>query len=794
MEIAHDLRHAAARMLKAPGLPLGAVLAIGIGLGGAVAVFRVIDVALFSPLELQQANGVFVVTERRASGEVFERISPDELNVLRSPDSPFESVAAVTTDTVTMTAPGDAQEVRVGLVTPALFQLFRVQPRAGRIQLDDDASNRNGDVVVVGEAFWDRHFPGQGVTNQQIVLGGRPATIVGVLPAAFGYPSGAELWRSLPSSYLVPNRVHYLTVVVRRRPTAIDEAVSTFLSVANTRVADRAGSGAHELAATPFADAALGTARQTLIMLGMAVVALLVLTATSVATLLVARTWGRRGDYRLKAALGATQFRLLREPLCESFVLAAPAAFLALGIAHAALQVVGTLAVDRLRVLDGIGLDAGSTWVAAGLAALVTFLAGVVPALTIVARVGRLRGGMIVPETGRRRIAHVLVAGQVALAVVLATGAGLFVKSFYRVSALDTGMAVDEVVIWRVALPPNRYAGPAVSAFYRTVFDRLGSLPQVRRVSAALGLPFNFTGVAASRSVTSRPGDPDARVTVSANVVGPDYFSTMGIQLLAGRQFTDADVAGSSNVIAISASTARAVFGSLDPIGREMAFDDALGRERAAVVAVVRDTRTTRVSDGLQRQTFSPRLSSPRMAVTVRLRGVVTARDMEALRTAARQIDSQLPADFTRLTDLRSDEVSLPVLRTGLLLAFATQAMLISSISVLGLVRWRVAQRSRELALRVALGATPGMVRRLLLTTEMAWVLGGLVTGAVFAFLAAPRLGGMLIFVNPQDPSIVASAVGLLSIVALVAVVPLANRIAVGPHAFVATPGDRMTA
>ena len=252
MEIAHDLRHAAARMVKAPGLPLGAVLAIGIGLGGAVAVFRVIDVALFSPLELQQANGVFVVTERRASGEVFERISPDELNVLRSPDSPFESVAAVTTDTVAMTAPGDAQEVRVGLVTPALFQLFRVQPRAGRIQLDDDASNRNGDVVVVGETFWDRHFPGQGVTNQQIVLGGRPATIVGVLPAAFGFPSGAELWRPLPSSYLVPNRVHYLTVVVRRRPTAIDEAVSTFLSVANTRVADRAGSGAHELAATPL--------------------------------------------------------------------------------------------------------------------------------------------------------------------------------------------------------------------------------------------------------------------------------------------------------------------------------------------------------------------------------------------------------------------------------------------------------------------------------------------------------------------------------------------------------------
>jgi putative ABC transport system permease protein len=179
------------------------------------------------------------------------------------------------------------------------------------------------------------------------------------------------------------------------------------------------------------------------------------------------------------------------------------------------------------------------------------------------------------------------------------------------------------------------------------------------------------------------------------------------------------------------------------------------------------------------------------MAVTVRLRGEATARDMEALRTAARQIDSQLPADFTRLTDLRSEEVSLPVLRTGLLLAFATQAMLISSISVLGLVRWRVAQRSRELALRVALGATPGMVRRLLLTTEMAWVLGGLVTGAVFGFLAAPRLGGMLMLVNPRDPSVVASAVGLLSTVALLAVVPLANRIVVEPHVFFATGGDR---
>jgi putative ABC transport system permease protein len=790
MEIAHELRHAAARMLKAPGLPLGAVLAIGIGLGGAVAVFRVIDVALFSPLELQQANGVFVVTERRASGEVFERISPDELSGLRSPDSPFESVAAVTTDTVTMTAPGEATEVRIGLVAPALFQLFRVRPRAGRSLVDDDASNRSGEVVVVGETFWDRHFPGQSLGNQQIVLGGRPATIVGVIPAAFGFPSGAELWRPLPSSYLVPNRVHYLVVVVRRRPAAADEIVSTFLSVANTRIAGRAGSGGHVLAATPFVDAALGTARQTLIMLGVAVVALLVLTATSVATLLVARAWGRRGDYGVKAALGATQFRLLREPLCESFVLAAPAAFLALGIAHLALQVVEALAVDRLRVLDGIGLDAGSAWVAAGLAALVTFLAGVVPALTIVARVGRMRG-MIVPETGRRRIAHALVAVQVALAVVLATAAGLFAKSFYRVSAVNTGIAVDEVVIWRVALPPNRYAGPAVAEFYRSVFDRLGALPQVRSVSAALGLPFNFTGVAASRSATSRPDDPEARVRVSANVVGPDYFSTMGIQLLAGRQFTETDIAGSPNVIAISASTARAVFGPLDPIGRQLAFDDALGRERATVVAVVRDTRTTRLSDGLLRQTFSPRLSSPRMAVMVRLRGVATPRDIQALRAAARQIDSQLPADFTRLADLRSDEVSLPVLRTGLLMAFASQAMLISAISVVGLARWRVTQRNRELALRVALGATPGMVRRLLLRTEMAWVLGGIATGAVFAFLTAPRLGAMLIFVNPRDPSMVASAVGLLSTIALLAVFPLANRIAVGPHAFVATGGDR---
>ena len=794
MEIAHELRRAAARMLEAPGLPLGAVLAIGIGLGGAVAVVRVIDVALFSPLELQQAGGVFVVTERRASGEVSERISPDELNVLRSPDSPFESIAAVTTDTVTMTGLGDAQEVRVSLATPALFQLFRVQPRAGRTLRDDDASNPSGEVVVVGEAFWERHFPGQSLSDQQLVLGGRPATIVGVLPAAFGFPSGAELWRPLPSAYLAPNRVHYLMVIVRRASAAADAAVATFLSVANTRLGGRTGNGGHELAATPFVDAALGTAGQTLILLGTAVVALLVLTASSVATLLVARTWGRRGDYRLKAALGATQIRLLGEPLYDSFVLAAPAAILALGVAHFALQGVQTLAVDRLRVLDGIGLDASAAWVAAGLAALMTFAAGVVPALTIVATIGRMRGGMIVPQVGRRRIVHALVAVQVALAVVLASGAGLFAKSFYRVSALDTGMAVDEVVIWRVALPPARYAGPAVAEFYRSVFDRLGSLPQVRSVSAVLGLPFNFTGVAASRSVTSRPDDPESRVRVSANVVGPGYFSTMGIQLLAGRQFTDADVAGAPNVIAMSASTARALFGSLDPIGREVAFDDALGHERATVVAVVRDTRTTRLLDGLLRQTFSPRLSSPRMAVTVRLRGVATARDLEALRAAARQVDSQLPADFIRLADLRSDEVSLPVLRAGLLMAFATQAMLISAISVLGLVRWRVAQRSRELALRVALGATPGMIRRLLLTTEMAWVLGGIATGAVFAVLAAPRLGGMLVFVNPRDPGIVASAVGLLSAVALLAVFPHANRIAVGPHAFVAPPGDRVTA
>lgn len=775
MELARDIRHATRRLFRRPILPIGAVLAMSIGLGGAIAVLRVIDAALVAPLEFRNGDSVLVLSESRAVGNPVNTVSADELQQLASADAPLMATAFFTVEEATMTSPGEPTTIRSARVSPAFFQVFDVPLVAGRPLRDDDIAGRFGAVAVVSERFWNQHFSGQPLNGQHITFDATPVTVVGIVPRRFGFPRGAEVWMAAPSSYTSPGRLHYLNVVARLKPAASEEAVSAYMTVVNQRVAASSTADTHTLRLTSLRSATLGSTRDTLLLIGAAVVVLLLLTACSVANLLVARAWGRRSEYALMVTLGASRRRLLVEPLFESLMLAVPASVLSLCFAHAALRAFQLLAADTLPSVTDASLDLRSTAVAMVLACVFAFGAAVVPALLVARHAGLSGGGMVILGMRRQRLPHALVAAQVALALVLATGALLFAKSLYLTSRVDTGIAVDETVTWRLALPATRYRAAAIPQFYQSAFERLGALSQVRSVSAALVVP--FTGTQGRRTV-AKDGDAATKLPISSNTVAPNYFSTLGIRLLSGRDFTEAEAASGTGLAIVSASLARAVFGSVDVLGRELVFDDNFGRSTSTIIAVASDTKTTRTTGDPELRAYTPGLRSPRMALTVRLHRPPHVADLQALQTVIRGLDPQVPAEFVPMNQLLFDEISLPAFRAGLLIAFGTQAVLVAAISMLGLIRWRVSQRIPELALRVALGATPANLRRVLVTSELGWVLGGITAGALAIVILMPMARSMLTFVQPLDLTILISAVAILTAIALVSVLPPAARIA----------------
>jgi putative ABC transport system permease protein len=777
MGMTRHLRSATKRFVRYPLLTIGAVLAISIGLGGAIGVVRIIDAALFAPLELHQADRVMVVSERRASGETFNSIAPDELQQLTSSEGPFASVATVTTEDATFTSRGGAIPVRVARISPPFFDVFGVLPLEGRQFRREDTVAQSDDIAIVSEAFSSRHYSGERVAGQRMVVDGRPITIVGVIPSTFGFPQRVEIWRPAAAPPPVAGRLHYLRVVARRLDAVPDAAVNAYMAVVNARLAATSATGpAHALAVTPFAKATLGDIRQTLILVGVAVASLLVLTACSVVTLLFARTWARRREYALKAALGATRARLFNEPLWESVLMTLPAGVLAVAFANAGIRAIHVVTENRFAALNDAVLDGPTAVFAIILVGVVAFGIGIVPALGVISHAALSRGTLVL-RTGRQRLPHALVAVQVGLAVVLASGAGLFAKSLYRSTDVDTGMAADEIVTWRVALPATHYAPSAVPEFYRSTFERFTSLAQVRNVSATLALPFSGSG--SVRTVKPRGSDDAASLRVAADVVGPGYFATMGVPVLSGRDFAGQDMIGAPTVLAISASLARAVFGTVDAVGRTIVFDDSFGRMEPTIVAVVDDVRTSRTAPRTALQTYSPGLRSPRMAFVIRLREQPKAADLLALQTMVRAAHPELPFEFRPLADLLFDEISLPVLRTGLLMVFAGQAILIAAISVVGLIRWRVTQRAPEMALRVALGATPGRMHRLVLRSELTWVFAGIVAGTIGAVIVTPMARSMLTLVDPFDASVLLATIAAILTIALAAVVPVVRPLTI---------------
>ncbi len=676
----------------------------------------------------------------------------------------------------------------------SIFEVLQTRALLGRTFTAIDDEPGAAPVVVLGYSTWQRIFGSDpGVIGRSILIDNRATTVVGVMPLEFGFPDRqAEFW--IPSGFptdLRQSRTEYaLQVVARLRPGASPVAAAAELEsvMARARQAHPQANENVTVAVRPFDEDLTRNVRTRLLVLMGAVTLVLLIAAGNVGNLLLARAVTRGREIALRQALGAGRWRLVRQLLTESLLLGALGGAAGLGVAAVLLDLLRALLPPDLPRLHEVTIDARVLvfTVVVSLSAGVLF--GLVPAFQLAGRttVIAMRDGE--RATGRHRLRGALVVSELALAVVLLTGAGLLVKSFLRLQQVDPGFQTARLVTFRVSLPDSRYPEPARRLqFFQRALESVRRLPGVESAAIVNRVPVADGGSGAWLNITGRLLPPQQTPpVVRYQVVSPEYFRTLGIRPVRGRLLTVDDRADHAPSVVISRSLARRFWPSEDPIGRPVVLGPLEGPFPAtAIVGIVEDVKL----EGLDAETpaivYLPHAVMPVFGsfdFVVRTAGDLTA----VARAATSQIQALDPA--LPVFGIRSlqevVQTSLAPMRSSmvLLILFATVAVVLASIGVFGVVSFVVSQRVREIGIRIALGADPAAVRRLILGHGMGQAFSGVVVGMVGS-LALTRVMSTLLFgVSPTDPATFAvAAAALLGVAALACYMPARRATTIDP-------------
>jgi putative ABC transport system permease protein len=690
---------------------------------------------------------------------------------------------------------GHPERVAAAYVTADLLPVLGVSAALGRNFVSDEERPGRGRVALLSHSLWTRRFHSDpGVVGRTLRIDGEVVEVVGVTPAGFLWPSDF-LTTTAPAQLALPLELdraaprarrggHYLQAVARARDGASLEAARTEMRAVveglARRYPDQHDQGNFGVALTPLRTDLLGPARPVLALLLGAVALVLLLTCANLASLLLARGEARRRELAVRAALGAGRFRLVRQMLTETCVLGLAGG--AAGLAVAAVAMKALLALDPGTLpraqQAGLNLPVVAFTAAVSIAAGIVF--GLVPAAQITqgALDHALREAGRGAIGGRGRLRRALVAVQVAIAVVLLAGAGLLVKSFARLRSVPSGMQTAGVLTFRTTAPAVRYPGrAAVTAFYGRLLEQVRAVPGVRVAGAGSGLPLSVQSGDWGFDVEGRATVRGARARADWFVVTPGYFEALGVRLLSGRLPGDEDEEGRTPVLFINESTARAVFPGEDPLGRRVRLSRTTGSEQPwrTIAGVVSDVRQR----GLERLPrpemyiplpqfvhFMAGTQSRNMSVVAATAGP-PLRLAGALRAALGRVDPEVPAAQMRAMD-EVVGASLAARRrdTWLMGAFAALALAVAAVGLYGVVAYTVAQRRREIGLRMALGAQRAAVVRMVLGQGMRLVAAGLAVGLPAAGLATGALRSVLFEVAPHDAAVFAALPVLLLLVA----------------------------
>lgn len=776
-----DIRYAFRQLAKNLGFTAVATIALALGIGSTTAIFSVIDQVLLHPLPYPDEERLVRVSET-FEGKMTDDASPANYIDWVAQDHVFAEMAASRGWQGSMTAGDRPERVKGTMATPSFFPLFGVRPILGRGLVASDAAPGHDHVVVLGYGLWQRDFAGdRAIVGREVQLNGEKYAVIGVMPLNFSPDDYGELW--LPSPWEVPSHPlapdkdprqfrdrNYLDVWARLKPGVTAQQAHAELDTIGRRLEKEYPEANDKTGVTfePLHDYVVGDIRPVLLVLLAAVVVVLLIACANLANLLLARATVRSREISIRTTMGASRGRLVRQLLTESILLALFGGILGLLLAVVAVPSLLALSPPDIRQFKEIGINREVL----GFSFLVSVICGIIFGLIPALQASRSNPSQFLKEgergstSGGSRTRSALVIVEVGLSLVLLVGAGLLVKSFSRLMNVNPGFDPEHLLTFNLALPPSADAAHQI-AFYQQVVQGLQALPGVRSVGAVSRLPLSGGNSARSFNTPGNSTDYSADIRVTT----PDYFRAMEIPLLEGRTFTDSDRNNSLNLAVVNEALVRTVFPGQDPIGKQLTNfgPDSITLQIVGAVGNVRHVGLDTAPHPEIYQLIG-QAQWPSMYFAIRS----ATSDPTSLTSAAQQvvwnINKDVPlANIRTMQDLIANSVQRRRFSMLLLTIFAATAMLLAAIGLYGVMSYSVAQRTREIGVRMALGARRPDVLALIVKRGMALVLAGIGFGVVLSLASARFISNLLFGITATDPLTFIAVAALLGLVALMA-------------------------
>lgn len=795
-----DLKYGVRMLLKNPGITFVVILALALGIGANTAIFSVVNAVLLRPLPFEEADRlVFLNETSKAMDEI--SVSYPNFTDWRNQNKVFEKIGVYNRSSYNLTGSGEAERIVTAQMSADMFDALRAKPGWGRLYTNDEDKPGGDPVVVLSYPLWQRRFGGQlNILNQPITLNNKSYTVIGIMPEGYQMPTRVEMWvpvgqLSGQSSWQQRGNHPGLYGVARLKPgvTLAQARAEMDMIGANLEKQYNDSNAGNGVGVRPLLEIFVSDIRRPLWVLFAAVGFVLLIACANIANLLLARATARQKEMAIRAAMGAGRVRIARQLLTESVLLGLIGGALGLLLARWGVALILYISPEAIPRAKEIGLDWRVMAFTVGVAFVTGILFGIVPAL----QASVVDVHETLKETGRGTsrkhwLRSSLVVVEVATTLVLLIGAGLMIRSFYRLQKVNPGFSYEHLTSFSVALPEKKYkTNVEQEDFYKRLLENLRGLPGVEVSAAASGLPLGNNGWQTSFRIDGRPAPPRNQTPLmEACRVTPDYFKAMNIPLKRGRFFTDQDdrahLAGKDlskydddekevaglNAIIIDEEFARRYWPNEDPVGQRV----KMGSEEKPMLLTVQGVVGRVKMDGLTQdsnrvQGYFPFLQIPSSGMTVIVKGSADPNQLvSAIRQQVKQVDPDQPIYSVRTMDeIRSESVSTERLNLTLLSLFAGIALVLAIVGIYGVMSYSVTQRTHEIGIRMAIGARPRDVFKMIIGQGMLLAIIGVACGLVGAYALTRWMASMLFGVEPTDPLTFASIALLLTGVALVA-------------------------
>jgi len=797
--VLQDIRYAVRKLSRTPGFTTIAAFTLALAIGATTAIFSVIDGVLLKPLPFRDPQRVVRVTNLRDGNRMVSSV-PDFLDI-RAQSKSYASLAALDNQAMNLTGGSEPERISAARVGATFWSLLGVTPQVGRGFAPNEDSQSAARTVVLSDGLWKRRFGGdRRIVGKTIALDGNSFTVIGVAPPGFSFPDRPDVWIPLVFAQddLNPDGrgAHWMGIMGRLAPNVtVTQATSELVTITRRLEQQYPESNTNMSGAViPMQEYLVGDVRPALyVMLG-AVAFVLLIACANVANLLLVRAASRESEMAVRTALGAGAWRLVRQLVIESVLLAMIGGVFGTLLALWGVDLLLSMAPNGLPRINEVTVNGSVLVFTAGVTAVTGVLFGLFPALHAArANVGgMLKEGMRGSSGGvaSRRARNTLVMAEMALAVVLLVGAGLLIRSFSKLLAVDPGFRAERVVTFAIAAPDTKYGQYAQRReLVSNLVERMKRVPGAQGAAVVTGLPLSNIMMRTSAHIVGTPPErPGERKSTDVAMATPGYFTTMGIPLVAGRDFTDRDGSGAPVVSIVNQEFVKRYFPNENPIGKriELGWDQdtastggnmTLGGE---IVGVVANVKRRGLSQEVFPETYASYMQPTFSNFSVVVRSTADPSTvMAAIRAQIRELDRDLPlSDLRQLKELVAASVSRPRFYTTILGVFASIALILAAVGIYGVISYAVSLRTRELGIRIALGATGRQVSGLVLQQGVGLAIAGVAVGGAGAYWLTRLLSKLLFGVSATDPLTFVGVAALLTAIAAIASFVPARRAA----------------